>query len=138
MTFPVASVNTVPYCGSCGRQPFQGSVATDLHEDLICDGCGADLLAFGWAGFSPPAAVLSCDDPGAGQVTVTFTENPQADSTDMLVGDNVDPDTIQAGVTSPVVIGPFTAGNKITVQLRSVVSGFPGPWGTPVACTLAP
>ena len=139
MTFPIVEVNTVPYCGACGRETFGPPTHEDLAKDLICDGCGADLLAFGWGGFVPPADLaVSCDDPGAGQVTVTWTTDVSSTTDDILVGDNVDPDTIDQGVTSPKVIGVFAGGNKITVQVRSLVNGFPGPWSQPVACTLAP
>ena len=142
MTFPVTTVHTVPYCGSCGRETFGPWAFEDLASDLICDGCGADLLAFGWAGLIPPViASVVGDTPLAGDVSVTFTADPGADSTDLRYGVNVDPDTIITGVTSVYVLLQATSGavstDKVSVQLRSVVNTVPGPWSTVESVTIA-
>lgn len=142
MTFPIAAVQTVPYCGACGRETLGPYAHADLHDDLICDGCGADLLAFGWAGLIPPTGVsLSGDDPLAGDVSVTFVAEPGADSTDLRYGVNVDPVTVITGVTSVYVLTQATTGavstDKVSVELRSVVNGVPGPWGQAASVTIA-
>ena len=142
MTFPIAEVNTVPYCGSCGRETFGPPSFEDLAKDLVCDGCGADLLAFGWAGLIPPTALsLSGDDPLAGDVSVTFVADPGADSTDLRYGVNVDPVTVVTGVTSVYVLLQATSGavstDKVSVQLRSVVNAVPGPWSTVESVAIA-
>ena len=142
MTFPIAEVNTVPYCGSCGRETLGPPSFEDLHSDLVCDGCGADLLAFGWAGLVPPTGLsLSGDDPLAGDVSVTFVADPGADTTDLRYGVNVDPDTIITGVTSVYVLLQATSGavstDKVSIQLRSVVGGILGPWSPVESVTIA-
>ena len=144
MTFPIAEVQTVPFCGSCGRETFGPYAHEDLAADLVCDGCGADLLAFGWAGLAPPvdtSTSAEADTPLAGDVSVTFVADPGADSTDLRYGVNVDPVTVITGVTSVYVLLAATSGavstDKVSVQLRSVVNGVPGPWGTTVSVTIA-
>ena len=142
MTFPVSTVHTVPYCGSCGRETLGPWAYEDLAKDLICDGCGADLLAFGWAGLIPPTALsLSGDDPLAGDVSVTFVADPGADSTDLRWGVNVDPVTVITGVTSVFVLTEVVTGavstDKVSIQLRSVVNAVPGPWSTVESVTIA-
>ena len=44
MTLPIATVDTQPFCGACG---WDASLQ-DMHTDLICDACGADLTAYGF------------------------------------------------------------------------------------------
>ncbi len=48
MTLPIASVNTKPYCGSCGWEVNQAFPHGDRNSDLFCDSCGADLIAYGF------------------------------------------------------------------------------------------
>ena len=49
MTLPIAEVSTFPFCGSCGHMvTFEASSTGDLASDLLCDACGADLIAFGF------------------------------------------------------------------------------------------
>jgi hypothetical protein len=49
MTLPIAAVSTFPFCGSCGHMvTFNASSTGDLGSDLLCDACGADLIAYGF------------------------------------------------------------------------------------------
>ena len=49
MTLPIAAVSTCPFCGSCGHMvTFNASSTGDLESDLLCDACGADLIAYGF------------------------------------------------------------------------------------------
>lgn len=132
MTFPITEVNTVPWCGSCGREPFGPPQHTELNQDLVCDGCGQDLLAYGWTAglLQPTGVVLSEDDPGFGDVSVTFVANVSADTTDIQYRFNGGLWTLDDDVTSVYVISGAPAGAKVDVQLRSVHLGVEGSWGT--------
>jgi hypothetical protein len=139
MTFPVSTVVTVPYCGSCGREPFGEWSETDLAADLICDSCGADLLAYGWTAgiLTPTGVVLSEDDPGFGDVSVTFVANVGADTTDIQYRFDGGLWTFDDDVTSVYVISGAASGALVETQLRSVESGVAGPWGEVSSVTVA-
>ena len=139
MTAPVTSVSTPPYCGACGKDILGPHAREDLNADLICDSCGADLLAFGWAPYvPPPVTLLEPDTPLALDVSVTFTATVGADSTDLRHRADGGAWTVVTGVTSVHVISPAgTTGQTIDVELRSVVNGLAGSWGTTGTTTLA-
>jgi hypothetical protein len=140
MTFPVSTVVTVPYCGSCGREPFGEWSNTDLAADLICDSCGADLLAYGWtAGLIPPTAVaITTDDPGVGDFQVTFVENAGADTNTVQYRLDGGAWVTDALATSPHdVLGPFAAETFVEVQVKSIEGGVSGPWTEIVSATFA-
>jgi hypothetical protein len=143
MTIPDGGVVTVPYCGACGWAPFGEPVAPadDLNDDLVCDACGADLLAYGWtAGILAPTGVsLLEDDPTVwGSVIVTFTANAGADSTDMRYRFNSNPVwVLVTGVSTLDTIDDVPAGALVDVQLRSVDAGVTGPWGSTTSITVA-
>ena len=144
MTVPITEVNTVPYCGACGWVPFNFNHGrTDLYQDLVCDACGADLLAYGWtAGLIPPVLTsVVGDTPLAGDVSVTFVANVSADTTDLRYGVNVEPNTIITGVTSVYVLLQATSGavstDKVAIQIRSVHLGVAGPWSVTESVTIA-
>ena len=124
MTFPIAEVSTYPFCGSCGRETYGPPVFTDLANDLVCDGCGADLLAFGYAATVPPTALLAT--PGSLQVTFTWTANPGADSTESRSKVAANAWSAWATDTSPTVV-VAAAGETVLFEVRSIVNGVPGP-----------
>jgi hypothetical protein len=140
MTFPIAGVVTVPFCGSCGREILGPFAHEDLAADLICDGCGADLLAYGWtAGLLPPTAVsIATDLPGVGDFQVTFTENAGADTNTVQYRIDRGAWVTDALATSVHdVLGPFAASSFVEVQVKSIESGVSGPWTTIVSATFA-
>lgn len=139
MTFPVAGVDTVPYCGACGRETVGPWAYEDLNNDAICDGCGADLLAFGWAGLLPPAGlVVEADLPIAGWFTASFGENPGSDTTDLRwrINNGAWTEIIDSGSPESVDAGG-TTNDKVDVQARSVANGVDGPWSVVVFDTFA-
>jgi hypothetical protein len=140
MTFPIAGVVTVPFCGSCGRETLGPFAHEDLAADLICDGCGADLLAYGWtAGLLPPTTVaIATDDPGVGDFQVTFVENAGADTNTVQYRINGGAWVTDALATSPHdVLGPFAVSSFVEVQVKSIDGGVSGPWTTIVSATFA-
>jgi hypothetical protein len=140
MTLPVSGVVTVPFCGSCGRETFGEWSSEDLAADLICDSCGADLLAYGWtAGLLPPTNVaITTDDPGVGDFQVTFVENASADTNTVQYRLDGGAWITDAFATSPHdVLGPFAASTFVEVQVKSIEGGVSGPWTTIVSATFA-
>jgi hypothetical protein len=141
MTFPVATVDSKPYCGACGWNTYSvTSLHVDIHQDLICDSCGSDLLAFGWTvGHVPPTVfTVQGDTPLALQATFAWIVQPLADTTDLQWRVNVDPWNLESAATTPhVETGPFTSGDKIEGQVRSVNGGTPGPWSVSVTDGIA-
>jgi hypothetical protein len=139
MTFPVAGVVTVPYCGSCGRETFGPDQNEDLADDLVCDSCGADLLAFGWTAgmLAPTGVVLSEDDPLFGDVSVTFVANVGGDSTDIQYRINGGLWILDETVTSVYEINDVPVDGFVETQLRSVDGGVAGPWGDTSSVTVA-
>jgi hypothetical protein len=112
----------------------------DLAADLICDGCGADLLAYGWtAGLLPPTTVaIATDDPGVGDFQVTFVENANADTNTVQYRLDGGVWITDALATSPHdVLGPFAASTFVEVQVKSIDGGVSGPWTTIVSATFA-
>jgi hypothetical protein len=146
MTFPVATVNTVPKCGACGRSTFGRWAHEDLNSDLICDGCGADLLAYGWTtGVIPPLnLVVQGDTPTNLSSTATWTDNPNADTTDMRWRfrefglPTQTPWITVSPATSPTVFGPTPGLGVVEVEVRSVHLGVAGPWSAPVFAAVTP
>jgi hypothetical protein len=140
MTFPIAGVVKVPYCGSCARETFGPDQHVDLAADLICDGCGADLLAYGWtAGLLQPTDVaITTDDPGVGDFQVTFVENAGADTNTVQYRLDGGAWITDALATSPHdVLGPFAAETFVEVQVKSIEGGVSGPWTEIVSATFA-
>lgn len=124
MTFPIAEVNTVPNCGACGWTV--GGLYPDLNGDAICDACGADLLAFGFAGLFPPEDLAAVG--GSLQVTFTWTEAP--DTSDIRYQIDGGVQVIESPVTSPHVV-VAAAGETVSGEVRTVLSGVDGPWSAP-------
>jgi hypothetical protein len=140
MTYPIAAVDTKPYCGACGWKPFSLGHVYDLHADLICDACGADLLAYGWLiGHAPPEVFdVSGDTPLAGQASFAWVPDPFADTTDLQWRVDDGAWTLVSPATSiHVETGPFGSGDKISGQVRSVKNGTPGPWSVIVSDAIA-
>jgi hypothetical protein len=139
MTFPYSTIVKVPWCGGCGREIFGPYAHEDIAADLICDGCGQDLLAYGWtAGMLTPTVVsLSEDDPAFGSISVTFTANVAGDSTDVQYRIDGGLWVLDETVTSVYVITGVPAGALVEVQLRSVDGGVAGPWGPILGVTVA-
>ena len=122
MTFPISTVNTVPFCGACGWDVNQNVTDQDL-----CDSCGADLNAFGFAGAVPPVAPVGT--PGAADVSFAWTSNAEADSdeTSVSVDGALAVWSAFATDTSPTVVAA-TTGTLVGIRVRSVVNGFAGPY----------
>lgn len=140
MTFPIAAVDTKPYCGACGWQPYTLGHTRDLHQDLVCDACGADLFAYGWLlGHAPPVIfTLDGDTPLAGQFQAEWVPDAAADTTDFRWRVNGGAWTLVAPATSPhVETGPFQSGDKIDGQVSSVKNGTSGPWSVIVSDGIA-
>ena len=124
MTFPIAEVSTYPFCGSCARETYGPYAFEDLADDLVCDGCGADLLAFGFAASIPPTDLLAT--PGSLQVTFTWTANTAADSTESRSKVAANAWTAWTTDTSPTIV-VAGAGETVLFEVRSIVNGVPGP-----------
>ena len=120
MTFPSPQVITVPFCGACGWDVFEHN----LNDDLFCDACGADLVAYGF--FPLPPFRVATDNTVPGQVEFGWTENPRADETesrwrlDFGTWSAWEPDD------SPTLVFG-AAGQRARIQLRSLVGLIPGP-----------
>ena len=116
---------TAPFCGACGWD----FVKVNTNNDIFCDACGADLRRFLIIGLIPPldlAAVTTDAD-----VTFSWTDNPDADSTEYRTQTNTEAPTAWAPAVSPIVMtGP--PGTRFCIEVRSVYEGNPGP--TMVLC----
>lgn len=121
---PISTVDTAPFCGSCG---FELTALHSLTPALICDACGADLRAFGFGGLIPPEAPVGT--PGSGSVSFAFTVNPEADLTQS--SESVDGALAVwsdfSADTSPTVVSAV-AGTLVGLRVRSVLNGIPGPY----------
>ena len=120
---------TVPFCGSCGWDANE-----NIDPEEFCDACGADLNRFGFTGLFPPTDLAVTGE--SQQVTVIWTEAP--DTSDLLVKVNDDPTILLVGETSPSVIAPLGAGDKVSVSVRTVLNGVAGPWSPIVSATALP
>ena len=120
---------TVPFCGSCGWDANE-----NIDPKEFCDSCGADLNRFGFEGLFPPTDLVVTGE--SQQVTATWTEAP--DTSDLLVRVNADAPNILVGETSPTVIAPLIAGDKVSVSVRTVLDGVAGPWSPLVSATVLP
>ena len=119
MTYPIATVETLPECGACGWD-----LTENLHADTLCDSCGADYVAFGGAGIVPPVAPVAT--PGSGTVSFAFTVNTSADSTQSSESDDdLATWSVWATDTSPTVVSAV-AGTIVGLRVRSVVDGIAG------------
>lgn len=121
---PISTVNTAPFCGSCG---FELTALHSLAPALICDACGADLRAFGFGAYVPPSDVEGT--PGSGSVSFAWTDNTAADTTETSVSDDGDLAVWSdfATDTSPTVVSA-TAGTTVGIRVRSVFNGIAGPY----------
>ena len=126
MTFPISTVNTVPFCGACGWD-----VNKNENDDLFCDACGADLIAFGFGDLLPPTDLAAVG--GSLQVTVTWTEAP--DSSDLTTRINSVEQPHSIGATSPWLVAGLNPGDVVQVRVRTVLDGIQGPWSPPVSAT---
>lgn len=113
---------TAPYCRACGWD-FVNS--PDRAADDVCDSCGDDLTNSGAGGVAPPTALLAT--AGSLQVTFTWTDNPEADTTDFRHQTDGGVFTLVSPDTSPTVV-VAGAGEVVSGQVRSVIGGFAGPW----------
>ena len=121
---------TAPFCGSCGWDAYDD----DLHADLICDACGADLTRFGLSVADqrvPTGITVQADLPIAGWVTVGYAENPDPGVVQTALQWQID----GGGWTEILNIGgpeSFDATGASTevieVQLRTVGTSGTGPW----------
>jgi hypothetical protein len=113
---------TVPYCGACGWDTTNQNNG-DRGTDGICDSCGADLTAFGFA------AVLAATDLVAAiatdKVTYTFTEN--SDTTDARYSIDGAEFVFDDDVSSPYDV-VIAAVGEVELQIRTVESGDFGPY----------
>ena len=115
---------TVPFCGSCGLDANES-----LNLDEFCDGCGADLNRFGFAGLFPPTDVAAV----GGSLTVTFTWTLQLDTSDLLYQINGGTPVLVEGADPTGEIVAATEGQKVAGAVRYVVGGVAGPFSAPVA-----
>jgi len=111
---------TAPFCGACGWD----FVRVNTNNDIFCDSCGADLRRFLIIGLIPPLDLGAV--PTDTDVTFSWTDNPEADSTEYQTQTDVDPWTDWAPAVSPIVlVGP--PGTRFCIRVRSVLDGDPGP-----------
>ena len=119
---------TFPFCRACGWHVTTISFQyPDRAADDICDSCGDDLLESGFAAAEPPTALLAT--AGSLQVTFTWTDNPDADSTDFRHQTDGGAFTLVSPDTSPTVV-VAGAGEVVSGQVRSVLNGVAGAWST--------
>lgn len=122
---------TYPFCGSCGWD-----FRENLNDDVFCDACGADLRRFISAGQLPPEDLVAT--PSETDVSFEFTENPGADTTEYRSITTAAPTwTAWAPAVSPIVIAA-PPGDTVCIEVRSVVSGTPGPAAQECATVLQP
>jgi hypothetical protein len=120
MTIPSPLVNTVPFCGACGWDVTNHN----LNDDVLCDACGADLLAFGFKDLLPPTQLEAVS--ASGGVDFSWTANPDADFTESHYA--IDNGAYNAWVfdTSPTSV-PASSGSKVHFEVRSSDNGVKGP-----------
>ena len=120
MTYPIATVNTFPYCGACGWVLPNHN----LGDDVLCDSCGADFSAFIPVGLLPAQVDAT---QGSGTVTFSWTANPSADSEESSVSDDglVTWSAFAADTSTTVVSA--VAGTVVGFRLRSILGGVEGP-----------
>lgn len=89
--------------------------------------------------FLPPAIfTVEGDTPLAGQFQAEWVPNTFADTTDFQWRVDNGSWNVEVSATSPhVELGPFTSGQKIDGQVRSVSGGVDGPWSTIVSTAIA-
>lgn len=123
MTFPIATVNTLPFCGACGWD-----LRENLNSDLFCDSCGSDFQASGPVGLLPPGKEGLSATPASGQVTFGWTSNPAADSDETSTSDDgLATWSVFAADTSTTVVSA-TAGTLVGIRIRSVLGAAKGPY----------
>ena len=123
-TAPYPEVNTIPYCGACGYPQIESPNLQNAN-DVFCNSCGADIIAFGFTALVPPTTLVATG--GSLEVVFTFVVNPEADSTDIATQIDSGEPVLQEGVTSPVTI-VAAEGETVAGVVRSVSNGIPGPW----------
>ena len=120
MTYPIATVNTFPYCGACGWV----LVNRNLGNDVFCDSCGGDFSAFMPVGLLPAQVGFT---QGSGQVTFTWTANPAADSEESSVSDDGLVTWSAFAADTPDTVVSAVAGTVVGFRLRSILGGVEGP-----------
>ena len=120
MTLP-ATVNTSPFCGSCGGDYV---AAANLNNDGFCDACGAFLAAYNPDLASPPV-VATAASLG---VSFAWTENAGSDTTNFRSRINGGVYTTLLDQTTPNVVSALE-GDTVEGQVQSVTNGVLGAWG---------
>lgn len=115
------TTGTLPYCGSCGWD-----LKENMHDDMFCDACGADVHRFAPEGILDPPTETSVT-PGTGDVTFAWAKNPQADSEESRYAVGFTANwTEWVTDTSPTTITQPT-GSAVTLEVRSVIGDLHGP-----------
>ncbi len=113
---------TSPYCRACGWD----FILINTHDDSICDQCGDELVE-SQGGVGAPgdlAAALGTDE-------VVFTWTAGTDTDDVQYRIDGGALVFDDDAASPyTVAAPAVA--LVSLQVRTVLDGIPGPWSSPV------
>ena len=113
---------TSPYCRACGWD----FILINTGDDSVCDSCG-DTLAESQGGGEGPTDLAGAT--GTDEVVFTWTAGTDTDDVQYQIDGGVlvfDDDA----ATPYTVAAPAVA--SVSLQVRTVLDGIPGPWSSPV------